>query len=61
MILGMLKHLGVDRPLVVGSGHRLRLEETHAIVLLNPWILLVPVTPSIGEDVLASSPMILGL
>ena len=73
MILGMLKHLGVECPLRnvglagkftpnVCSGHRPSLEGTLAIVrveFLHAWVLLVPVTPSVGTDVVSSSPLIL--
>ena len=72
MILGMLKCLGVELSLcIVGlavefkpkvcSGCLLRPEGTHAtgqVGFLGPWILLVPVTPSVGTDV-ESSPLVL--
>ena len=73
MILGMLEHLGVELLLgVVGLatefmlkvslGHWPRLEGTHATGQTEfpcVWVLLVLVTPSVGTDVVSSSPLIL--
>ena len=69
----MLEHLGVELPLgVVGlavefapkvcSGHWPRPEGTCAtgqVEFLGAWVLLVPVTPGVGADVVSSSPLIL--
>lgn len=69
----MLGHLGVELPLgIMGlvaelapkvcSGHRLRPERTCAtgwVEFLGAWVLLVPVTPGVGADVVAPSPLIL--
>jgi hypothetical protein len=73
MILGMSERLGVDLPLgVVGlaeefapkvcSVHQPRPEGTCAtdwMEFLGAQILLVPVTSSVGADVVSSSPLIL--
>ena len=70
MILGMLENLGVELPLVVVglgvalapiiySGYWPRLEGTCAtdlVEFLCAWVPLVPVTPSVGRDVVSSSP-----
>ena len=75
MILGKLEHLGVDLPLGVEGlsekpvpkvylGHQLRVEGNHVLAklwFLIPWVLGGPVTPGFGEDVLASSPVTLGM
>ena len=69
----MLEHLGEELLLgVVGlaakfgpkvcSGHQPRLEGNGATGLtefLHAWVPLVPVTPSIGTEVVSSSPLIL--
>ena len=69
----MLEHLGVELLLdVVGlaaelahkvcSGHRLRPEGTYVTgwaEFLCAYVPLVPVTPSVGADVMSSSPLIL--
>ena len=69
----MLESLGMELPLgVVGlaaelvprvcSRHWPRLEETCATgwaEFLGAWVLLVPVTPGVGADVVSSSPLIL--
>ena len=69
----MLECLGMELPLgVVGlaiefapqvcSGHRPRLEGTCVtgwVGSLCPWFLMVPVTPSVGTDVVSSSSLIL--
>jgi hypothetical protein len=71
--LGLLECLGMEIFLcVVGldeefgpnvcSGNRPRLEGTYATVrveFLGDWVPLVPVTPSVGTDVVFSSPLIL--
>ena len=73
MDLVRLEHLGVELPLgVLGLaaeftpkvclGHQHRLEGTHAtdqVESLVAWIPLVPVTSSVGADVVSSSPLIL--
>ena len=73
MVLGMLELLGVEFPLgVVGlaaeftpkvcSGHQPRPEGTCATgqsEFLHVWVLLVAVTPTVGADVVSSSPLIL--
>jgi hypothetical protein len=75
VILGVLEHLRVELSLgVVGlaveftpkfcSGQLLRQEGTHSTGLVGfvgPWILLVPVTPGVGTDIVSSDTMILGI
>jgi hypothetical protein len=46
----------------VCSGHQLRLEGTCAtgqVEFLGAWVLLVPVTPGVGANVVSSSPLII--
>ena len=73
MVLGVLEHLGVELPLSVVrltvdfvpkvcSGHRPRQEGTPVIgraEFLSASVPLVPVTSTVGVDVVSSSPLIL--
>jgi hypothetical protein len=56
--------LGAEPVLKVCSAHKLRPKGICALAgqgCLHPWILGVPVTQDLGADVVASSPVILGL
>jgi hypothetical protein len=69
----VLECLGVELPLgvvrlaaefipKVSSGHQLGSEGTHTTgwaEFLGAWVLLVPVNPGVGADVVSSSPLIL--